>query len=331
LNFVDKNGAPFWSGAKRAPHPVQFDSRDPLHIDFVISAAFLRAYNFGIIKSELKPADLDKKIEYVKKLLPNIMVPDFIPKSGVKIQTDENNSPREADIDMTPIGDLVTQLPPPATLGGLKLNPVEFEKDDNKNFHIDFVSAAANLRATNYEIPTVDRLQAKLIAGRIIPAIITTTAVVTGLVCLELYKLVQGINKIESYRNSFVNLALPLFQQSEPLPPPKKKYLDKEFTLWDKIVVKKHDLTLKEFLNIMKTEYKLSVTMVGLGSTLLYNNFLPAPKKAERLAMKFTDLVPIISKKPVSDKQQYFILDITCETAEGEDIDDVPPIVLYFR
>jgi len=258
------------------------------------------------------------------------MVPDFIPKSGIKIQTEENNSP-QSDVDMTPIGDLVAQLPPPATLGGLKLNPIEFEKDDNTNFHIDFVSAAANLRATNYDIPTVDRLQAKLIAGRIIPAIITTTAVVTGLVCLELYKLVQGINKIESYRNSFVNLALPLFQQSEPIPPPKKKYLDKEFTLWDKIIIKKPDLTLKEFLNILVTEHKLVVTMVGLGSTLLYNNFLPAPKKAERLAMKFLDLVPLISKKPVADKQQYFLLDITCESVQGEDIDDVPPIVLYFR
>jgi len=90
-------------------------------------------------------------------------------------------------------------------------------------------------------------------------------------------------------------------------------------------------LTLKEFLNILLTEHKLTVTMVGLGSTLLFNNFLPAPKKAERIAMKFTDLVPMVSKKPISDKQQYFILDITCETAQGEDIDDVPPIVLYFR
>jgi len=36
------------------------------------------------------------------------------------------------------------------------LLPIEFEKDDDSNFHIDFIHAASNLRARNYKIPEID-------------------------------------------------------------------------------------------------------------------------------------------------------------------------------
>ena len=63
---------------------------------------------------------------------------------------------------------------------GFKLTPIVFEKDNNTNFHMDMIAGLANMRARNYCIPEVDKLKAKLIAGKIIPAIATATAMATG-------------------------------------------------------------------------------------------------------------------------------------------------------
>ena len=58
----------------------------------------------------------------------------------------------------------------------MRFQPISFEKDDDTNFHMEFISSLANLRARSYQIEEVDKFKAKITAGNIIPAIATSTA-----------------------------------------------------------------------------------------------------------------------------------------------------------
>lgn len=43
------------------------------------------------------------------------------------------------------------------------IKPLEFEKDDDSNLHMDYIVAASNLRAANYSIAPADKHKVKKI------------------------------------------------------------------------------------------------------------------------------------------------------------------------
>jgi len=143
------------------------------------------------------------------------------------------------------------------------LVPVDFEKDDDKNHHIDWITSATNMRSWNYYIKPSTRDLCRLTAGKIIPAISTTTACITGFVQLEILKYILG-KDLNSHRSATIDLAVNMFVL-ENLPDPVKVMSDKDnkenpyvvypqgFTCWDKVVVDRGDLTIQEFCNIFPT------------------------------------------------------------------------------
>ncbi|KAF5722784.1 ubiquitin-activating enzyme E1 [Fusarium mundagurra] len=317
------SGTPFWSGPKRAPDALKFDPNNPSHFGFIVAAANLHAFNYNI-----KSPGTDRSI-YLREL-DNVIVPDFTPSSNVKIQADDKEpvEPESSNFDDNDeIEKLTTSLPSPSSLSGFQLVPVDFEKDDDSNHHIDFITACSNLRAENYKIEPADRHKTKFIAGKIIPAIATTTALVTGLVVLELYKIIDGKDDLEQYKNGFINLALPFFGFSEPIASPKVEYQgpDGKVTLdkiWDRFEIE--DITLKELLDTFKAK-GLTISMLSSGVSLLYASFFPPSKLKERYDLKLSQLVETISKKPIPSHQKEVIFEIVAEDLAEEDV-EVPYI-----
>jgi len=349
VDQVTSVGQPFWSGSKRAPTPIVFDEADPLHLSYVKASANLRATNYGL-REGASWADT-----VFLAALAKVAVPQFTPKDGVKIQTPEEaeaeakakeaggggggaaaSSPDDGLMDVDEqCGALLKELPSPEALQAtVCMEAVEFDKDVDE--HMEFVTACSNLRARNYSIPEADMHRSRLIAGKIIPAIATTTALVAGLVCLELYKVAQE-KPLEAFKNGFVNLAIPVFAFSEPQPPEGTvakvagrkgaaseggAVAEWKWTAWDKLDVK-GDLTLAQLIDHFQDEFGLEVSMLSYGVSILYSFFMNKKKAKERMPLPMTEVVRAVTGNAVGTGagQKYVIFEIMCSDEDGEDVD----------
>ncbi|XP_041365685.1 ubiquitin-like modifier-activating enzyme 6 isoform X1 [Gigantopelta aegis] len=327
LDTTIEDGSPFWQSPKRAPTPLEFKADDSLHMSFIRSSARLYADISGV---SWKPEYLLP--ENLKPILDTISVPAFRP-SNKKIETNES-APREEVVEpMVISGDELEQsghklkvIYQSASAGQVfsQMLPVEFEKDDDTNGHIDFIAASANLRAQMYSIENADRLKIKRIAGHIVPAIATTTAAISGLVSLEIIKVIDHL-PIEKYKNCFLNLALPLILLSEPGPAEKTVIRDGlSFTMWDNWEVKGNiSFTLQQFLAHFKEKYGFTATSVVCGVKIVYMPIMALHVHKKRLPQTMVKLL-----KP-SRGQKYVDLIVAFEDDAGNDIPG-PPIRYYF-
>ena len=151
--------------------------------------------------------------------------------------------------------------------------PQEFEKDDDTNWHIDWITASSNLRASNYNIPCATKQQSKGIAGRIIPAIATTTAAVSGLILLEMLKYLNGFKQVELYRSTFINLAEPVVVYSEPIKASMIDVAGNKINSWTKFEYI-HNSTLDEFKKYYEELFKINISMIVVGNAMVYADFL---------------------------------------------------------
>ncbi|XP_039626934.1 ubiquitin-like modifier-activating enzyme 1 isoform X2 [Polypterus senegalus] len=321
---VSSSGKPFWSGTKRCPRTLNFDPDNATHMNFIVAAANLFANTYGIKGT--------RNHQEIAETLKIVIVPEFTPKSGVQIFTTDDEMKKET-VDDNRLEEAMKKLDTLQKVGIFKMNPIEFEKDDDTNLHVDFIVAASNLRAENYYIPPADRHKSKLIVGKIIPAIATTTAAVVGLVCLELYKVIQGHKKLSLYRDSFINLATAYYAQFLPSAAPVYKVtgLDRTFTLWDHFAVQGYrdgtEMTVEELLSHVKKNHSLEVTDLFYENAAIYLS--KSKNREERLRQRVSEAVCAATKEDIPETLSVLKLIANIEGLDNDD--ELPPILYYFR
>lgn len=297
-----------------------------MHFTFIVSTARLFAGIYNIPYSE---QDLSE--EAVTRVLAGFKIPEYRP-SEKSIETDE--TAKKPDLVKMPISseeerEAISQLEEAiatdnVTAERLQMSPLQFEKDDDSNGHMDFVTSASALRARMYSIEPADRLKTKRIAGKIIPAIATATAAVAGLVALEMIKVV-GAYEFESFKNCFFNLAIPVVVLTEPAAVKRTLIRDDiYFTIWDCWTIFGHeDFTLSDFMNAVREKYGIEPTMVVHGVKMLYVPVMPGHSK--RLKLTMHKLI-----KPSVDRRYVDLTVSFAPEADGDDDLPGPPVRYYF-
>lgn len=309
-------GANFWSGTKKCPQALSFDGNDKHHVNFVLATANMYASIYKINGSR----DVDLTLD----ILPSLQIPGVQIDNNKHISAnDEEEKEHVKNTTYEDIDSVKSNLP---KVNEATIVPASFEKDDDTNWHIDFVTAASNMRALNYSIEPADKHKTKGIAGKIIPAIATTTAIVAGLVSLEFYKLAQGFKDIAKYKNYFLNLALPFMTFSEPMPTPKTEFNGKTYTMWDEFTVD-GDRTVNELLDYFEDEHGIPIEFISWGTAPIYTGLIMTKKMMARQTMNVRDIV--LSLDPTFSSDQVW-LTISPETEDDDEVIDLPQVRMVF-
>lgn len=205
-----------------------------------------------------------------------------------------------------------------------------FDKDDQ--LAVEFVTAAANIRASSFGIPLHSLFEAKGIAGNIVHAVATTNAVIAGLIVIEAIKVLK-----DDYKNYRMTYCLEhptrkmLLMPVVPFEANKSCYVCSETPLL--LEINTHSSKLRDFIEtIVKSKLGMNCPLIMLGSTLIYEvgddlEEDVAASYNQNLDKVLAELpAPIISGTIVTieDLQQEFSCNISIKHREDFDEENEP-------
>ncbi|KAK9286733.1 hypothetical protein L1049_015136 [Liquidambar formosana] len=211
-----------------------------------------------------------------------------------------------------------------------EIGNLSFDKDDQ--LAVEFVTAAANIRAASFGIPLHSLFEAKGIAGNIVHAVATTNAIIAGLIVIEAIKVLQSDTK--NYRMTYC-LEHPsrkmLLMPVEPFEPNKSCYVCSETPLT--LEVNTQRSKLRDFVDkIVKAKLGMNFPLVMHGAALLYE--VGDDLEEDMVANYAANLEKVLSELPspvtggtmltVEDLQQEFSCTINIKHREEFDEEKEP-------
>ncbi|KAG6613516.1 Ubiquitin-activating enzyme (E1) [Phytophthora cinnamomi] len=173
------------------------------------------------------------------------------------------------------------------------LGSYEFDKDDATA--MEFVTAAANLRASVFSISMESLYSCKGIAGNIIPAIATTNAIVAGFQVLEAFRILQAAKPVGeackyTHCNRSWNARGELLQPSTLGKPNPQCYVCSKHTV--ELAVDTNRMLLRDLVEqVLKKKLGVNEPTISIGANTIYEEGEDAETSlAVNLEKKLADL-----------------------------------------
>ena len=194
-----------------------------------------------------------------------------------------------------------------------------------------------NLRAKSYTIEESDNLTVKLISGRIVPALSTTTSIIAGFVMIDILKYLSSNSKkwIIKPTECNINLATNQYHIYDSLKPKvtHNKMFSEEFGMnietipsdyntWSKLRIKGSQTyvsTVLELVKYLEQEYKIQEPdMLSIGNHIIYS-------KGSKVSTDFKDIYSRLDKNIT----EILAIDICASTEKHVPI-LIPPILYSY-
>ena len=275
-DHLTSNGHLYWSGNKRCPTELDFDPNNEIMNGYVLNLSILFAEMFNI----------DVNLEIFDSITTNYKKKDFKLKDE-KISDNDKEEQNKKKEQLEKCQNL--ELPQIEDMKIFNVKQINFEKDDDTNNHINFINYATNLRALNYDIPLIDKLETKIIAGKIIPAISTTTTIISALSIVEMIKYIFGKSKLSDYKDTYLNLAINMYSQSEPKPCHFEEINNMKISVWDHYKNINQDVYIKDLINELNKFYNVNIDTLIYGTKMILSS-INTSKFNLRLECKISEI-----------------------------------------